>query len=412
MKKTLLVLKNELLTTIKRKSFIFTLLLLPLVGLVVTLVIGNRDQTSAISTILSKLTVTEETSTLIGLLDETDHIKSITPELAGQILIYTTQESAVSDLESGKIKSFYIIPNDYIQNGEITVYRPDFNPLGAENDNEIIETIITAALIPEKSIISDLLSSSPEFKTEILSPEPQRDPEHQLTFFLPYIVTFLFYVVILGSSSMMLNSVTNEKTNRVIEILLTSITPMQLLSGKIIALGLVGLLQTIVWSGTGLFILRLSGRSFSLPQEFQLPTSILIWGIIFFILGYILYASLMAGIGALVSNIKEASQATTILVIPMVIPLVLLSPIIENPNGLLSVILSLFPFTSPVSMMTRLAAGSVPIWQLFAAILLLVLFAFWTIRSVSNLFRAQYLLSGKEFKLNYFFKALAGKTQS
>jgi len=412
MKKTLLVLKNELLTTIKRKSFIFTLLLLPLVGLVVTLVIGNRDQPSAISTILSKLTVTEETSTLIGLLDETDHIKKITPELADQILVYTTQESAVSDLESGKIKSIYIIPNDYIQNGEITVYRPDFNPLGAENDNEIIETIITAALIPEKSIVSDLLSSSPEFKTEILSPEPQRDPEHQLTFFLPYIVTFLFYVVILGSSSMMLNSVTNEKTNRVIEILLTSITPMQLLSGKIIALGLVGLLQTIVWSGTGLFILRLSGRSFSLPQEFQLPTSILIWGIIFFILGYILYASLMAGIGALVSNIKEASQATTILVIPMVIPLVLLSPIIENPNGLLSVILSLFPFTSPVSMMTRLAAGSVPIWQLFAAILLLVLFAFWTIRSVSNLFRAQYLLSGKEFKLNYFFKALAGKTQS
>jgi len=178
----------------------------------------------------------------------------------------------------------------------------------------------------------NLVSTAPKFKTELLSPEPQRDPGHQLTFFLPYIVTFLFYIVILGSSSMMLNSITNEKSNRVIEILLTSITPMQLLSGKIVALGLVGLLQTIVWSGTGLFILRLSGRSFALPIEFQLPTSILVWGIIFFILGYILYASLMAGVGALVSNLKEASQATTILVIPMVIPLVLLAPVIQNPN--------------------------------------------------------------------------------
>ena len=254
------------------------------------------------------------------------------------------------------------------------------------------------------------LTHLPEFKTELLSPEPQRDPEHQLTFFLPYIVTFLFYIVILGSSSMMLNSITNEKSNRVIEILLTSITPMQLLSGKIVALGLVGLLQTIVWSGSGLFFLRLSGRSFALPTEFQLPTSILVWGIIFFILGYILYASLMAGVGALVTNLKEASQATTILVIPMVIPLALLAPVIENSNGTLAVILSLFPFTSPVSMMTRLSAGSVPIWQILLAIFLLIFSAYWIVRSVSGLFRAQYLLSGKEFKIKYFLDAMIGKS--
>lgn len=207
----------------------------------------------------------------------------------------------------------------------------------------------------------------------------------------------------------MLNSITNEKSNSVIEILLTSIKPMQLLSGKIIALGLVGLLQTFVWSGTGLLVLRMSGRSLALPEEFQLPTSILVWGMVFFVLGYILYASLMAGIGALVSNIKEASQATTILVIPMVIPLVLLSPIIENPNGSLAIILSLFPFTSPVTMMTRLAAGNVPILQILIAIGLLIFSAYWIIRSVSGFFRAQYLLSGKEFKVKYLFNALLGK---
>jgi ABC-2 type transport system permease protein len=269
--------------------------------------------------------------------------------------------------------------------------------------------LINSALLSKNPEIMNLVNTVPEFKTELLTPEPQRDPEHQLTFFLPYIVTFLFYIVILGSSSMMLNSITNEKSNRVIEIILTSITPMQLLSGKIIALGLVGLLQTIVWSGTGLFILRLSGRSFALPAEFQLPTSILVWGIIFFILGFILYASLMAGVGALVTNIKEASQATTILVIPMVIPLALLAPVIENSNGTLAVILSLFPFTSPVSMMTRLSAGSVPFWQILLAIILLLFSAYWIVRSVSGFFRAQYLLSGKEFKIKYFIDALLGK---
>ncbi len=409
MNKTLIVLKNELLTTIKRKSFILTLLLLPLVGLIFTFVVGNRDQTSGITSLISKLTTSEDEKLSIGLLDDTKNITEIPDELKDQIQIYTTQEAANLDLDSGIIKAFYLIPGDYVQKGEIVVYRPDFNPLSADNDNYLIERLINSELIAENPEIMNLVNTYPEFKTELLSPEPQRDPEHQLTFFLPYIVTFLFYIVILGSSSMMLNSITNEKSNRVIEILLTSITPMQLLSGKIIALGLVGLLQTIVWSGTGLFILRLSGRSFALPIEFQLPTSILVWGIIFFILGYILYASLMAGVGALVANIKEASQATTILIIPMVIPLALLAPVIENSNGTLAVILSLFPFTSPVSMMTRLSAGSVPTWQILLAVVLLIFSAYWIVRSVSGLFRAQYLLSGKEFKFKYFLDAMMGK---
>lgn len=409
MKKTLIVLKNELLTTIKRKSFILTLIMLPVVGLIFTLVTGNRDQSSGLTSLISKITTSEEELLSVGLLDETNNIDEIPADLKDKIKLYNSKEAANLDLNSGKIKALYQIPDDYVQKGEIIVYRPDFNPLSAGSDNYLIESLINSALLSENQEIMSLVNIVPEFKTELLTPEPQRDPEHQLTFFLPYIVTFLFYIVILGSSSMMLNSITNEKSNRVIEILLTSITPMQLLSGKIVALGLVGLLQTIVWSGTGLFILRLSGRSFALPQEFQLPTSILVWGIIFFILGYILYASLMAGVGALVTNIKEASQATTILVIPMVIPLALLAPVIENSNGTLAVILSLIPFTSPVSMMTRLSAGTVPFWHIMLAIALLLFSSYWIVRSVSGLFRAQYLLSGKEFKIKYFLDALIGK---
>jgi ABC-2 type transport system permease protein len=182
-----------------------------------------------------------------------------------------------------------------------------------------------------------------------------------------------------------------------------------MLSGKIIALGVVGLLHTIVWSGTGLLILRISGSSFSLPIAFQLPVSVLFWGIVFFICGYMLYASLMAGIGALVPNLREASQATTILVIPMVIPLIFLGPIIESPNGAISTFLSLFPLTSPVSMMTRLAAGSVSLFQLILAVLLLLITSYFVIRSVSRFFHAQYLLSGKEFKIKYFLQAMIGK---
>jgi ABC-2 type transport system permease protein len=409
MKKTLIVFKNELITTVNRKSFILTLILFPMISLVIMLVIGNRNQASAISTVLSQLTTAEEEIQLLGILDESKIILNIPCGLKNSVKLFGSLDNANQALVSGQIKAFYQIPDDYLEKGEIVVFRPDFNPLSAGDDNFLIEKLINSNLLSAYPEMEKLINNPLNFETELLSPEPQRDPANQLTFFLPYIVTFLFYILILSSSSLMLNSVTNEKSNRVIEILLTSITPLQMLSGKIIALGVVGLLQTIVWSGTGLLILRISGSSFSLPIAFQLPVSVLFWGIVFFICGYMLYASLMAGIGALVPNLREASQATTILVIPMVIPLIFLGPIIESPNGAISTFLSLFPLTSPVSMMTRLAAGSVSLFQLILAVLLLLITSYFVIRSVSRFFHAQYLLSGKEFKIKYFLQAMIGK---
>jgi len=242
-----------------------------------------------------------------------------------------------------------------------------------------------------------------------LSEAPQRSSSNPLTFFLPYIVTFLFYIVILTSSSLLLNNISGEKQNRMMEILMTSVTPSQMLTGKIIALGLVGLLQTVVWSGSGYLMLLFSGKQFALGDAFILPPSILIWGILFFLLGYAVYASLMAGLGALVPNIREASQITTVIIIPLIIPLMFISSLIQAPDGPLSVVLSLFPLTSPVTMMTRLAATTVPFWQTALAAVLLAGTAFLLIKSVARMFRAQNLLSGQSINTKAFFAALLGK---
>jgi ABC-2 type transport system permease protein len=242
-----------------------------------------------------------------------------------------------------------------------------------------------------------------------LSNTMQRDTNNWLTFFLPYAITFLFYIVILSASSLLLNSITNEKQNRVMEILMTSVTPTQMLTGKIIALGLAGLLQTVVWLGAGILMLRYSGSAFALSSAFQLPITVLIWGIIFFILGYSLYASLMAGIGALVPNMREASQLTTIVILPMVVPLIFITTLIQSPDSPLSMFLSLFPFTSPVSMMTRISASTVPFWQIAISIILLAATAVLLVRACAGLLRAQNLLSGRTVTAKDFLRALAGK---
>ena len=106
---------------------------------------------------------------------------------------------------------------------------------------------------------------------------------------VPYIVTMLFYMVILTSASMMLNSITTEKENRVMEVLMTSITPTQMLGGKIIALGLAGLLQTAVWMGYGYLVMMLSRSSVPELATFIITPSLLVWGMVFFLLGYAVY---------------------------------------------------------------------------------------------------------------------------
>jgi ABC-2 type transport system permease protein len=117
----------------------------------------------------------------------------------------------------------------------------------------------------------------------------------------------------------------------------------------------------------------------------------------------------MASVGALAPNLREASQATFIVIIPMVIPLMMISIIINDPNGTLATILSLFPLTAPVTMMTRLAAINVPLWQTALSAILLGVTAVWIVRTVANMFRAQTLLSGLPFSPKRLFQALSGK---
>ncbi len=311
---------------------------------------------------------------------------------------------------NGKISAYYIITQDYMKTGEVIYVRPDFNPLGGSIQSSSVDALLAYNLTGGNLNLYYRVQNPLNANTTTLdTTAPERDNSNPLTFLLPYVIAFLFYIVIMASSSLLLNSIANEKKNRVMEVLMTSMTPRQMLSGKIVALGLVGLLQTVVWFGSGLALLRFSGKNYALGDAFQLPASILLWGILFFIFGYAIYASLMAGIGALVPGMREASQLTTIVILPMIVPLMFISSMIQTPNATLPLVLSLFPLTSPIAMMCRLAATSVPIWQILLALALLALTAIYLVRVSAGLFREQNLLSGNTVKAKDFLRAFTGR---
>jgi ABC-2 type transport system permease protein len=325
------------------------------------------------------------------------------------LLSYPDENAAQNALDEGVIDAYYVVHEDYLETGEISYVRPDYNPVSAVAQSGLINWVLRLNLLDGDTALAAMVNGPLSLEEVSLASEPQRDEDNPLTFFLPYTVTILFYIIIFGAASLLLGSVTKEKENRVIESLMMSITPRQMLTGKIIALGLVGLLQAVIWIGTGRALLFWSGSTFNLPGVFQLPVSILVWGLVFFVLGYAVYASLMAGLGALVPNLREASQVTFLIALPTIIPLFFISIMVEEPNGTLATGLSLFPLTAPVAMMTRMAAGNVPIWQAFLSAVLLGITAFFIIRAVARMFRAQNLLSGQPFKLNLLLGALFEK---
>lgn len=411
MKKTLLILKHELITTLSRPSYLFALFGIPLLATIFYVVVARLNQSDSTQSILTEILSGPQQVQMEGYVDQSDLITDIPDSVpSGLFTAYPDEATAIQALSKGEIKAYYLVPADYLENGQIIYTRADFNPLSSTDQSDLFSYVLQVNMLTGDLELASRINGPSELERVSLSPQPQRDANNPLTYFLPYAVTMIFYIVILGAASLLLSSVTKEKENRVMEILMVSVSPQQILTGKIIGLGVIGLLQIVLWVGTGRALLAAGGRTFNLPAYFQLPTSFLIYGLVFFLLGYAVYASLMAGLGALVPNLREASQATLVVVLPLIVPLFLINILIEEPHGLPAVIMSLFPLTAPVVMMTRLAAGGVPWWQPVLAMLLLAGSAVLVVRAVARMFRAQALLSGQQFNVKVYLNALLGKS--
>ena len=411
MNKSLLVLRHEIATVIRSKSFLITSFALPLVGVVIFLVVSlvKADEPALIGDSGGVSGAPE--LQVEGYVDQGGLIAEIPADVPEGILVaYPDRDSAHQALNQGEIAAYYVIPADYLETGDLTYINPDYRPLTSDEQSWVMR----------RTVFANLLDNDPERIARARQPMdlelrplvetgPERDEDNPLTFYIPYATMMMFYFVIIMSASLLLNSVSNEKKNQTIEVLLLSVSPRQMLTGKIVGLGLLGLLQMVIWVGTGYGLLRVAGRTFELPAGFELPPSFLAWGLVFFLLGYAIYASLMAGLGALVPNLREASQAVIVVIWPLIIPMFLMFALIEDTHGVLATTLSLFPLTAPIAMITRLVIGGVPWWQLPLAVLLLAGTAALIVRAISGMFHAQTLLSGQPFSVRRFVAAFLGR---
>jgi len=209
-----------------------------------------------------------------------------------------------------------------------------------------------------------------------------------LSYLTPVIFVMVLYFAIFLSSQILMRSVLAERTNRLVEILLSSVTAGQLMSGKILGLGLLGLTQ--------IFFYMITGYIISIYQGYQIVTSLnIIMFLVYFILGYLLYAGIFAAIGALFSSEQEAQHAVSILSIVTIIPILMSSYVIANPQSVATVVLSFIPILTPFFMILRVGIEMPPLYEIVATIAILTIFVLITMLVAGKIFKTAILMYGK-----------------
>jgi ABC-2 type transport system permease protein len=223
--------------------------------------------------------------------------------------------------------------------------------------------------------------------------------------FIPLIFSFVFLMASNVTSGFLMGGIVEERSNRIMEILITSITPMQMLMGKIIGLGALGLTQLIIWGGAGAFLVRF-GQRFPFLNGISFPVDMMVVFVIFFLVSYFLLASLMAGIGAVVGSEQESRQFASILSLVLVIPFFFLTTFINDPNSPLALVLTFIPFTAPMTILLRMGFSTVPIWQIGLSLAILILTSFFVIWASARVFRWALLLYGKRIGFHEILRVI------
>jgi len=394
-----LVIKHEIRNTLGKPSFWVTTFLLPAVILVFTF--GTQ--------FLSRRAFEEEEDVLagaeqagalaIGYVDHAGLIAQLPPEVpAAFVQAFPDEDSAHVALEAGELREYYVIPADYVATGDLIAVEREFAPLGNIGSADVFQYVVNYNLVDDATIARRIANPITNLETHALeATDTTADADFGTRFLVGYGVIFIFYFVLTMSSSFMLRSVSREKENLTVEVLLVSLRPRDLMLGKVLGLGLVGLLQMGIWLGGSLLTMQHGSSMLEtfgvMFGQITLPPGFLVWGLLYFLLGYILYASVLGAIGALAPNARESGQFTFIAMVPMMIPLLLNNAFVETPNGVLATVISLFPLTAPTAMLPRLAAGGVPLWQPVVGLALLAVTAYLFVLLAARFFRADTLLS-------------------
>lgn len=387
MKKMWLVARREYFYNLKRRSFLFAVFGVPIftfiVWGVVFLVMSNSENNVTKDSKFGYVDLSGVLADPISLKDK--------PE---QFIPFADDEAARAALDSKAISAYFVLPKNYLATGSVQSYSYDSISSALQDD-------LSAFLLANLSRGLENKFPVERIQNPVTLTVRPEDTGRSLTesnipalIFIPLIFSFVFLMSSNVTSGFLMGGIVEERANRIMEILITSITPTQMLMGKIIGLGALGLTQLVIWAGAGAILMRV-GQQFPFLNGISFPVDMMVVFVVFFLVSYFLLASLMAGIGAVVGSEQESRQFASILSLVLVIPFFFLTTFISDPNSPLALALTFIPFTAPMTILLRMGFSAVPFWQIGLSLAILLLTSFFFIWASARVFRWGLLLYGK-----------------
>ena len=413
-RKVWVVTRHEYLTNVRRAGFIIMTAIVPVLGLAV-LLFGAffGGQARQLGAFFEKQFDVGDKA--IGVVDESGYFSPILPEYRADFVAYGSEGEAEAALEAEEVSKVLVIGEDYLGTGRVVVMSMG-SGFGAAvvSDSRTVRAFFVDHLLAGQvdRALRERATDPVNVDPRVLSSGGETQGEggwgFAFTFIVPYFLAIFLVMTIFTSSGYLLQGVAEEKESRVIEIVVSSVRPVELMAGKVAGLGALGLTQVLVWvasvagfSGGAVAFLAVAGAA-------SIPARVLILGVVYYLLGYTLYAILMAGVGALGTTMQESQQLAGIFSFFAAVPYMVSGFLFANPNMLIARVLSFFPLTASTMMMMRIPLAEVPWVDVVGSIVVLLLSIPAALWVGAKLFRVGLLIYGKRPTLRDIWLILRG----
>jgi ABC-2 type transport system permease protein len=418
MNKIGIIARSEYLRRVKSKGFIIATVLAPvalLALLAVSVGVGVLTQESGART--------------VAIVDQTERLGAALAERLPDNYLASVatvpEDSLQARVRRGELDGYFVLPRGLLEGeGEASYYSEGGGGFSAQfRLQDAVGDVVRRARLEAAGASPDVLDAAEApvgVRLVALTDEGEAEDATWLYAGLGYAMGFIIYIAMFVYGAMVMRGVIEEKTNRIVEIVASSARPFQLMMGKVLGIGAVGLTQFALWVLlvlVGMVVLgtvlagmvdptALAGADAAAVEDLPIdpsmltlanvPFDLIVYFLLFFLGGYLLYGSLFAAVGSAVEQESDAQSLQLPIMIPVILPALFLPFIADNPDAPASVALSLVPFFSPILMVVRAAATEVPFWQMGLALVLLALAFIGTIWVASRIYRVGILMYGKK----------------
>lgn len=387
---------------VRRRRFLFALLSVPAIVVVMALLVLLIDRA-------------ENSDTPIGYVDHSGVLaQAVQPpqvdplERRVPIVRFENESQARESLQAGKLQAYYVLPPDYLQTTQaklVFIQSP-----GSSVESQFRNFIRANLLKDQPPAVVERVTEGSNLVVRSIDGSRQMSQKEWFNILTPFIAGLAFVIAIFMTSGYLMQAVVEEKENRTMEILLTSISPLQLMSGKIVGIVGVGLTQLLAWLGFAIGGVMVGRNYISWLKGIQIAPSALGTMALVMLPGFLLIASLMATIGATITEAREGQQMTGLMTLPVMSPYWFSYLIMSNPNGPVAMALSYFPLTAPVTLSLRIGFTQVPLSELLPSLLSLMVFALGALWLAGRAFRLGMLRYGQRVTLREIFgKPMVGE---